>query len=87
MSHQRIVPTNRDGVEDRFPGRLNPNDAYDRNRCRICGVPWENPKDVNTGLPMTGQDHATLSPGCAGKRSSPTLFDVVEETKHKGAYS
>lgn len=80
MSHHRIVPTSQDGVEDRFAGNQDPNDVYDRNRCRICGVCWDNP------VPLIGRDHATLSPACAGRRPVPTLFDVLEETRHKGAY-
>lgn len=80
MSHQRIVPTNQDGVENRFPGREDPNDVYDRNRCRACGVPWE---DHDT---ISAEQIAKGFKPCVGRRPPPTLFDVVEETKHKGAY-
>lgn len=90
---ERIVPTDADGVEDRFPARESPTTVYNRARCPICGVPWVHPegepmKEVlrpDGDKDLIPQDHEHLSPGCPGKRPAPTLFDTAPE--RKGAYS
>jgi hypothetical protein len=86
---ERTVPTDADGVEDRFPGRESPTTIYNRLRCPICGVMWvreiPNPEDPD-GPKLVVQEHSRFSPDCVG-RFSPreTLFDTGPE--RKGAYS
>lgn len=72
MTHGRIVPTDQDGVENRFPGREDPTDEYNRNRCIICGLPWVHPEGVpykevvhpdgrEFGVKYVPRDHDTIS--------------------------